>query len=73
MWCSWYLDEVACYIPSCDVEASGQVRQGEALVHRTDVSDAVTGVDHHSSQQALNKTMQSVNQLVLMVCVCANS
>lgn len=47
-----YLDEVACNVPSCDVKASGQVRQGEALVHRTDVSDTVPRVDHHSSQQS---------------------
>lgn len=48
---SWHLDEVACNVPPCDVEASGQVGQGEALVHRTDVCDAVAGVDHHSGQQ----------------------
>lgn len=53
--CSWYLDEVACDVPPCDVEASGQVGQGEALVHRTDVCDAITGVNHHSSQQSWNK------------------
>lgn len=40
--CSRYLNEVASYVSSCDVQPPGQVRQGEALVHWTDVSDAVS-------------------------------
>lgn len=48
----WYLDEVACNVPPSDVEASGQVWQREALVHGTDVSDAITRIHNDSSQQA---------------------
>lgn len=51
-----YLDQVARYVPPCDVEASGQVRQGEALVDRTDVSDAVAGVHHHAGQESCHTT-----------------
>lgn len=54
--CGRYLDEVTCYVPPGDVEASGQVRQREALVDRADVSDAVTGVHHHASQESWQKT-----------------
>lgn len=56
-----YLDEVASYVPSCDVQASGQVRQREALVHRTDVSDAVPRVDHHAGQESC-KTAEGHNK-----------
>lgn len=55
----WYLDEVACYVPPCNVEASGQVGQGEALVHGTDVSDAVTRVDHHPGQKSWNNKVET--------------
>ena len=47
-----YLDEVACDVPSGDVQPAGQVGQREALVHRTDVGDPVTRVHHHAGQQA---------------------
>lgn len=49
---SVYLDEVACDVPSGDVQAPGQVRQAEALVHGADVCHAVARVHHHPSQQA---------------------
>ena len=45
------LDEVACDVPSCDVQASGQVGQREPFIHGADVGDAIAGVHHHTSQQ----------------------
>lgn len=56
-----YLDEVASYVSPCDVQAPGQVRQREALVHGTDVSDAVPRVDHHASQESC-KTAEGYNE-----------
>lgn len=56
-----YLDEVASDVSPCDVQAPGQVRQREALVHRTDVSDAVPRVDHHASQESC-KTAEGCNK-----------
>ena len=49
---STHLDEVARYVPPCDVKAAGQVWEGEALVDGADVSDAVAGVHHHAGQQS---------------------
>lgn len=49
---SVYLDEVARDVPAGDVQAPGQVRQAEALVHWADVCHAVARVHHHPSQQA---------------------
>lgn len=47
-----YLDEVAGDVPACDVQASRQVGQAEALIHWTDVCHAIPRVDHHTSQKA---------------------
>ena len=47
-----HLDEVAGDVPACDVQASCQVRQAEALVHWTDVCHTVTRVHHHTGQKA---------------------
>ena len=42
------LDEVSGNVSACDVQSLGQMRQSEALVDRTDVSDAVTRVNNNS-------------------------
>lgn len=60
--CTAYLDEVAGYVPPCDVETSRQVGQREALVNRTDVSDAVARVDHHAGKQTYNKTWSETRE-----------
>lgn len=46
-----YLDEVAGDVPACDVQASRQVGQAEALIHWTDVCHTVTRVYHHTGQK----------------------
>lgn len=47
-----YLDKVAGDVPACDVQASRQVREAEALVHRADVRHAVARVHHDAGQKA---------------------
>lgn len=51
-WLTGYLDEVAGYVPACDVQASRQVGQTEALIHRTDVCHTIARVYHHTGQKA---------------------
>lgn len=46
-----YLDKVTGDIPACNVQASCQVRQAEALIHWTDVCHTITRVHYDTSQE----------------------
>lgn len=51
-----HLDEVARDVTARDVQPPRQVGQGVALVHGTDVGDAVPRVDDHARQQTCGPT-----------------
>ena len=59
------LDEVSGDVPAGDIQSLGEMRQSEALVDRTDVSDAVTRVNNNSYQYQYFVINIDLNQSVV--------
>jgi hypothetical protein len=51
--------------PTRNVHPLGEMGQGEPLVHRADVSDAVTRVHHHTCQHNNSVYKQQINSTVV--------
>lgn len=60
-----HLNEVACDITSCDVQPACKVGQREALVHWTDVGDAVSWVNYNTGKQTCGQSHLTKRELKL--------